>query len=214
MTAGPKLYDISPPLGSELPVWPGDVPLSREITADMARGDRYTASALRATVHLGAHADAPAHYGEGGETIEACELETYVGPCRVLHLPFATANTVTPEQLKGAEGCERILLRTDSFWGRGPERGCFVDDFSALSPEALHWLADGGLRLIGIDTPSVDLATAIELPAHDACFRRDIRILEGIDLRNVAAGDYELIALPLPLVGFDGSPVRAVLKVV
>jgi arylformamidase len=202
------LYDISPPITERLSVWPGDTPPRREVLLDMRRGDNITLSTLHATVHLGAHADAPSHYGADAPAIEERSLDYYVGPCQVMSIAVARRTRITPEMLPAAVQAERLLFGTGTF--PDPER--FNEDFAALSPNLVEFLHAQGVRLVGIDTPSVDLFESKDLPAHKTFLRHDMAILEGLALEHVPAGLYELIALPLRLVGFDASPVRAVLR--
>jgi arylformamidase len=206
------LLDISPPLGPDLAVFPGDTPLSREMLLDTARGDAITLSTLRATVHLGAHVDAPVHYGAGAPSIDRMPLETFLGRCRVVRVAVGRGDLIGVREaeraLGGREPGTRLLLATGSY----PDPTRFTPDFAALEPELVRWLAGLGVRLIGIDTPSVDPSDSKELPAHAACLAAGVAILEGIVLRDVPEGDYELIALPLRLEGFDASPVRAALR--
>jgi arylformamidase len=203
-----ELYDITPPVTAELAVWPGDTPLSREVLLDIARGDTVTLSTLRSTVHLGAHADAPSHYAANGESIDRRPVGRYVGPCRVVEALAGPRERLGPAVLPRSLGAERVLFRTGTY--RDPH--AFRDDFAALSPELIEELHARGVHLVGIDTPSVDLFDSKELPAHLACLARDVAILEGLVLDGVPEGVYELIALPLRLVGFDASPVRAILR--
>jgi len=202
------LYDITPRVTPALAVWPGDTPLSREVLMDTARGDNLTLSTLHATVHLGAHADAPSHYGAGAATIDERPLERYLGPAQVIRVDVARGTRIGPECLPDRPAAERILLATGTY----PDPDVFARDFAALSVELVERLHERGVTLVGIDTPSVDLFESKDLPAHNACLRHDLAILEGLVLTGVPQGVYELIALPLRLVGFDASPVRAVLR--
>jgi arylformamidase len=202
------IYDISPPITSRLKVWPGDSPPTREVLLDMHRGDNLTLSTLRATVHLGAHADAPSHYGAGAPAIDERGLDCYLGPCQVVRVAAARGARVAPEQLPGPVRAPRVLIATGTF----PDPEVFNTDFAALSPELVRRLHEQGVQLIGIDTPSVDLFESNDLPSHQAFLRYDMAILEGLVLNGVPEGVYELIALPLRLVAFDASPVRAVLR--
>ncbi len=202
------IYDITPPVTARLAVWPGDTPPRREILCDMHRGDNITLSTLHATVHLGAHADAPSHYGTDAPAIEARDLRYYLGPCQVIRVAVPQGERVTRAMLPGPVRAERLLLATGTF--PDPER--FNEDFAALDPALVEGLAGEGVKLIGIDTPSVDLFSSKDLPAHRMFLQHDLAILEGLVLRDVPEGRYELIALPLRLVGFDASPVRAVLR--
>lgn len=212
-----NIIDITPPITPALGVWPGDTPPTREVLLDMHRGDALTLSTLHATVHLGAHADAPSHYGADAPTIERCALDVYVGPCQVMHAKVPRATRVTPEMLStdikrrrmgtADQLAARVLIATGTY----PDPTSFNEDFAALSPDLIDSLHEKGVRLIGIDTPSVDLFTSKDLPTHKRFLAHDMAILEGLVLRDVPGGLYELIALPLKLVGFDASPVRAVL---
>ena len=174
----------------------------------MREGDNLTLSTLRATVHLGAHADAPSHYGVDAPTIEQRPLERYLGPAQLIRVQVEPGRRIPPEMLGELADTERVLLSTGTF----PKPDQFNEDFAALSTELIEHLHGQGVTLIGIDTPSVDLFDSKSLPAHRACLEHDIAILEGLVLAPVPEGLYELIALPLPLVGFDASPVRAVLR--
>jgi len=202
------IYDISPPISSLLAVWPGDTPPRREVLLDLTRGDNITLSTLHSTVHLGAHADAPSHYGEDAPAIDQRPLDLYLGPCQVMRVPVRPGTRITPADLPASIQAPRLLLATGTF----PDPHDFHEDFAALSPELMHFIADRGVRLIGLDTPSVDLFDSKDLPSHHAALARDLALLEGLVLKDVPEGMYELIALPLSLVGFDASPVRAALR--
>lgn len=202
------IYDISPPLTTTTGVWPGDTPLSREVLSDMREGDNLTLSTLRTTVHIGAHADGPNHYGADAPAIDQRSLDNYLGPCQVIRVKAQPATRIGFETLGVPIESERILLATGTF----ADFKTFNEDFAALEPALVDRLAGLGVKLIGIDTPSVDLFDSKELPSHAAFLRHDMAILEGLFLDKVPPGRYELIALPLKLVGFDASPVRAILR--
>ncbi len=199
------IYDITPPITPRLAVWPGDTPPTREVLCDIAAGANITLSTLRATVHLGAHADAPNHYGKDAPAMEARPLDFYLGPCQVVRVAAERKTRVNAEF---AVLAERVLLATGTF----PDFEQFNTDFAAYDATLIDRLHATGVRLIGIDTPSIDLFDSKDLPSHKAILRHDMAVLEGLDLRAVPEGVYELIALPLRLVGFDASPVRAVLR--
>lgn len=206
-----ELYDISPPLTEGTAVFPGDTPLSRRVSLRIEDGQPVTLSSLRATVHLGAHVDAPSHYSADGEGIDRTPLERLLGPCRVARVgghDRLITQTALIDALGDRDLPPRVLLATGSF----PDPTRWTRDFTAVDPGAIDWLASVGVTTVGIDTPSVDPADSKDLPAHAAVCRHGMTILEGLVLGEVPAGDYELIALPLRLVGFDGSPVRAVLR--
>ena len=202
------ILDITPAITPALAVWPGDTPASREVLMDLARGDVVTLSTLHATVHLGAHADAPSHYGPQAETIEAMPLERYVGRCRVLRVTGVRGARVGPGAIPKDLRCERLLVATGTY----PDPNRWNDDFAALEPDTVDLLHERGVKLVGIDTPSVDLKSDAHLLAHKRFLAHGMSILEGLVLDGVSDGEYELIALPLKLAGFDASPVRAILR--
>ncbi len=204
------IYDITPPISERLQVWPGDTPPRREILCHMTQGAPITLSTLHASVHLGAHADAPSHYGAEVPAIHERSLDFYLGPCQVMGVPVARSARITPDQVTGPIKAPRLLLATGTF----PDPDRFNQDFAALAPDLVEFLHGQGVILIGIDTPSVDLFDSKDLPAHKMFLHHDMAILEGLLLREVPQGLYELIALPLKLVGFDASPVRAILRTV
>jgi arylformamidase len=205
------IYDITPPITPSLNVWPGDTPMSREIVCEIEKGATVTLSALRATVHLGAHADGPNHYGAGQAGIGEQPLERYLGPCQVLDAPGARGRRVTAADVVGGLGQvreTRVLLRTGTF----PDPTAWNADFAGLDPALVDALHERRVVTVGVDTPSVDTQDSKDLPAHKAFLRHGMAIMESLALAGVPAGRYELIALPLRLMGFDASPVRAVLR--
>lgn len=203
------ILDISPRIDARLAVWPGDTAPTREVLLDIANGDTVTLSTLRTSVHAGAHADAPSHYGLGAAAIDERPLERYIGPCRVIHVAGRARQRVTMDDLGGAPiDATRILIATGTY----PDPARFADDFAALDPSLVDALHEAGVVLIGIDTPSVDLLDDRALVSHGRFLAHDMAILENLVLADVPAGCYDLIALPLRLAGFDASPVRAVLQ--
>jgi len=204
----PRLWDISQTLRPGLPVWPGDTAYAARRTWDMAGGSPVNVSAFEASTHAGTHADAPLHYDPGGAASADVDLTPYLGSCRVVD-----ARRVGP--VIGAAFVDtlgalpaRVLFRTyDAF-----PHDAWLSDFTTVSAAAIAALAARGVRLIGIDGPSLDPEDSKTMDAHHAVLAADMRILEGLVLDDVPAGDYELIALPLKLAGLDASPVRAVLR--
>lgn len=205
------IIDISPPITPDIAVFPGDTPMSREVLMDRERGDHITLSTLRTTVHVGAHADGPNHYEKGGLSVDQVALDRYLGPCQVVRVVVAPGGRIGERDVPGGVASitePRVLFRTDSY----PEPDHWTDQFVALEPSLVHALAAQSVVTIGVDTPSVDSASSKALEAHTAFAATGLVILEGLALEGVEPGRYELIALPLRLVGFDGSPVRAVLR--
>ena len=139
--------------------------------------------------------------------MEAQDLSYYLGPCQVIQIKAERNELIRPERMEKIRS-ERLLIATGTY----PDPEHFNEDFAALDPGLVDWLHSRGVRLVGVDTPSVDPFPSKELPAHRRFLHNDMAILEGLVLAHVPAGDYELIALPLRLEGFDASPVRAVLR--
>ncbi|MBL9002023.1 MAG: FAD-dependent monooxygenase [Phycisphaerae bacterium] len=205
------VYDMSPPVTERLAVWPGDTPPRREVLCELARGATVTLSTIRSTVHLGSHADGPNHYGVGAPSIGEMGLHHYIGPCQVVRARVARGGRVGVGDIVGgvdAVRSRRVLVSTGTF----PDPENWNSDFAGLSVELIEVLAARGVVTIGIDSPSVDLEESKDLPAHRAILRHGIAILEGLRLAGIEPGEYELIAPPLRLMGFDASPVRAVLR--
>jgi arylformamidase len=202
------LYDLSPTISLDTPVWPGDTAYQSRLSWAMAEGATVNVSAITTTPHLGSHADAPFHTEPRGEGIAELALERYLGPCRVVKVP-ATA-LIEPRHVVGLDlgNPPRILFKTESV----RDRKTFPQRFTALSPEVANLLGESGALLVGLDTPSVDPFDSKTLDAHHALARGSVAILEGLVLDGVPEGIYELIALPLKLAGLDASPVRAVLR--
>lgn len=204
------LIDISPVIAEQTAVWPGDVAFTRSVQCDMQHGANLTLSSFGTTVHIGAHADAPSHYVKDGAPIDQVPLDAYLGACRVITVKAPRGGQIRASDCEPAvrAKAERILFRTLSM----PDPEHFNTDFVSFSPEAIDLLGQHGVKLVGIDTASVDPFDSKDLKAHHALIRWGIRNLEGLVLEHVADGPYELIALPLKLRGFDASPVRAVLR--
>lgn len=204
------IIDISPLLHPEIAVWPGDVGLRRHVALSIAGGHNIDLSSLTTTVHVGAHCDAPSHYQLGGRCIAEVPLEAYWGPCFVAWVTVSRGGLIEPQHCQGAVelGANRVLFRTGTY----PDAQTFNEDFAAFSPTALEYLGCHGVVLVGIDTPSVDPFSSKDLPAHQMLFRFGMVNLEGLVLEDAPQGFYELVALPLRLKDFDGSPVRAALR--
>jgi arylformamidase len=203
-----KIIDITPQISARLAVFPGDVEFSRAESMSTRKGQHITLSAITSTLHIGAHADSESHYHKDGAGIEARALAPYLGPCQVIRVKLTRGARIKPEHIKRVKIiAKRVLFATDSF--PNPEK--WNGDFNSLSPELIDYLVKKKVELIGIDTPSVDPADSKGLESHQAIYRARLAILEGIVLTDVKAGRYDLVALPLPIVDGDASPVRAVL---
>jgi len=203
-----RLWDISPPVSPTSPLFPGDEAYSQAWTTRIGPGCPVNLSAITMSPHIGAHADAPLHYADGERAIGEVDLTPYLGPCRVIHA-IGCGALVRPEHLAHAvDGLPpRVLVRTcvaaPTEWST---------EFSSFAPETIIWLAGQGVKLVGIDSQSVDPADSKTLESHHQLLAHDLRVLENLVLDAVPAGDYELIALPLKLAIADASPVRAILR--
>jgi len=208
-TRRPRLWDISQRLHSRLPVWPGDTAFEQQQTAQIGGDCVVNINRFAMSTQAGTHAEAPLHFQRDGRSIDALPLDRFVGRCVVIQVAnadrFVQPDDVLPHLPPGAT---RVLLRTlgDFTWDRWPE------GFPAIHADTIHALAARGVELIGTDAPSLDPQTSKELHAHHAVGEHGLVILEGLVLKDVAAGPYELIALPLPIEGVEAAPVRAILR--
>jgi arylformamidase len=204
-----KLWDISPPVAPGSPVFPGDTPYGQEWSATLGPGTPVNVSRITMSPHVGAHADAPLHYDPAGASIGAVDLSPYLGPCRVIHV-IGKGPLVRWEHLEHASRDlpPRVLVRT---YERVPVHR-WDPMLAAYAPETIERLASLGVKLVGIDTASIDPAESKTLDSHQVIRRLGLRVLENLVLDDVPEGDYELIALPLKLMAADASPVRAVLR--
>jgi arylformamidase len=204
-----RIWDISAPVMAASPVFPGDTPYSQEWSATLGPGCPVNVSRITLSPHVGSHADAPLHYGEEGAAIGQVDLEPYVGLCRVIHA-IGCAPLIEWQHVEHAIANlpPRVLVRT---YQRMPTDR-FDNDLAAYAPETIEKLAQLGVKLIGIDTASIDPAPSKTLDSHQVIRRLNLRVLENLVLDDVPEGDYELIALPLKLMTADASPVRAVLR--
>ena len=203
-----RMIDISPTISPRTAVWTGDTPFSQSFLCRFDQGANLDLSTITTTVHIGAHTDAPSHYHPDGQTMEERPLDLYYGSCQIISVDVPRGERIHPEHLNGTEiTAERVLFHTRSF----PDPNQFTTDFNSLSPELIDHCAIRGVRLIGLDTPSVDPYSSKALESHNAIARHDMAVLEGVVLTDVPDGVYTLIALPLKIQGSDASPVRAVL---
>lgn len=204
-----RLWDISPPVHEGAPVFPGDTPYRQRWAASIGPGCPVNVSEITLSPHVGAHADAPLHYAPDGATIGDVDLAPFLGRCRVIHA-IARGPLIEWSHIEHAlaDLPPRVLVRT---YQRAPvER--WDGALAAYAPATIERLAALGVKLVGIDTASIDPADSKTLDSHQVIRRLNLRVLENLVLDDVPEGDYELIALPLKLVSADASPVRAVLR--
>ena len=203
------IRDISIALREGTPEWPGDTPYACRWASLIAKGESVNVSAVIGSPHVGTHADAPLHVRDGWPGSHELPLDAFVGPASVVdvsgHAGVIDADALTYDP---AVHGERLLLRT----GRTIASGVFPNEWPCLSEACVKTLLGRGLRLLGVDAPSVDLRESKTLPVHQMLFSANAYILENLDLRRVPTGPYELIALPLKFMALDAAPVRAVLR--
>lgn len=203
-----KWIDVSQRLDNKIVVWPGDTPFNYQVSWSKEESGSVNVGQITMSAHTGTHIDAPFHFDNEGKRVIDLDLDLYIGRARVIHLQNITSIGVKDLTDVNLEGVTRLLIRTDAW----KDRSVFPASIPPIEPELAAYLSELGVRLIGLDLPSVDQIDSKELSAHHELARHNIHILEGLVLDEVLPGDYELAALPLPLVDADGSPVRAVLR--
>ena len=208
-----KIYDITVPISAKTPIYAGDPKVEIDTPLKIADGKPANVSHICCGVHTATHVDAPAHFVEGGRRASELDLDKLIGDCRVIVLDD-DITAIAPEHLAGIGGAERILFKTrnSAFWNT-PEDG-FREDFTYITPEAAKVLVEKNVKLVGLDYLSVEKFGSTDFLTHLTLLKNETVIIEGVDLRAVAAGDYELICLPLKYIGGagDGAPARTILR--
>ena len=210
-----NIYDVSVPLSSTTPTYPGDPGIEIKQWLTLARGDAANVSLINFGLHSGTHVDAPAHFIEGGARIESLPLESLIGEAEVVEV--ANDIRVIDESFVVANcfgRSERVLFKTrnSAFWNNSQDG--FREDYTYIEPAAARLLAESGIKLVGIDYLSVEQFKSDHFGTHHALLSRGVVIVEGLDLRAVPSGFYELICLPLKIAGGsgDGAPARVILR--
>lgn len=202
------LLDITHPLSNATAPWPGDTPFHFEFVCRISTGASANVGKFTSGIHSGTHMDAPLHYNDAGVSIDQLDLDLLIGPARV----FLAQNTMllTREHFAGLDGraTPRVLVRTNHC----DDKTKFPARIPVLAPDVPAWLGAQGVRLIGLDLPSVDQTDDPSMQIHHRLEKANIVIVENLDLRAAAPGTCELICLPLKLAGAEGSPIRAVLR--
>ena len=209
-----RIWDISQTLRTGLPVWPGDVPFTCDVTAAVADGSSVNLHRLTLSTQSGTHAECSRHVRDDAVDLAALDLSAFMGACELRDV--SGTHHVNSEGVISASAVldrlpsrlERLVLRTFA----NPEWNVWPAGFRALEPELIEAIAARGCRLIATDAPSIDPETCKQLRSHHACHRAGMAILEGVVLDGIPEGRYELIALPLPILGIEATPVRAVLR--
>lgn len=203
-----RWIDITQPLTNQIATWPGDTPFHFKVAHTKEQTGSVNIGQITASVHTGTHADAPFHFNSSAATIEQLDVNHYIGPAKVIDvtgIPWVGQEELMNFDL---DGVRRLILKTKE----KVQVEKFPEDFTLLKEDIGEFLQNKGIFLLGLDIPSVDAADSKDLPIHHTLYRNGVHILENLYLQDVSAGDYELIALPLKIVGADGSPVRAVLR--
>ena len=202
-----ELIDISRALDANTVCWPGDVPFAFRLGWTIAAGASVNVGSIQSSVHTATHCDAPFHFSDAGVTVDRLPIDLFVGAAWVVDV---RGLSTWRRRLEGLDFTHtpRVLFHT----GGWPNTSRFPDAIPVMEQGLADWLADCGVRLIGVDLPSVDLLDSKTLDNHHALGRRGISIVEGLWLADVQPGRYEFIGLPLKIIGADGSPIRAVLR--
>ena len=207
-----KIYDVTVPIRSGMPIYEGDPPVMIEAASSLASGDSANVSFLHLGAHTGTHVDAPAHFIEGAAKIDSLSLDVLIGAARLVHVPDDRTE-IDSEFLSSCdlENVERIVFHTrnSGFWESG-----FRKDFTHLLPEAAEMLVNRGVKLVGIDYLSIEKFHSGHHRTHIVLLSHGVVIVEGLNLSGVPAGDYELICLPLKIAegAGDGAPARVILR--
>ena len=208
-----KIYDITVPISENVPIYEGDPKVKIDVTASMKNGDAANVTQLCFGAHTGTHVDAPNHFIDGTRKVQELDLKKLIGSARVVEIE-ESATAIEPRHVENLETVERILFKTrnSEFWNE-PEKG-FRTDFTYITPEAARVLVEKNVKLVGIDYLSVEKFGSSDFATHITLLEKEIVIIEGLDLREVPAGEYELICLPLKVISptGDGAPARTVLR--
>ena len=205
-----KLIDVSVPLDAALPTYPNNTPFSLEPVKRIARGESSNVSTLHMSAHTGTHVDAPRHFFDDKPGAEALPLELLIGRTRVVEV--ATRSGISAADLGAVDLSEdiRLLIKTHNsrLWG-SPE---FHTDYVGVTESGARHLVDHGIKVVGVDYLSVEQFRAPGAPAHRVLLGAGTIVIEGLNLADVDPGIYEMICLPLRIIGADGAPARVVLR--
>lgn len=204
-----RLRDISTTASSTTPEWPGDTPWSCGWTATISGGSSVNLSSVTSSPHVGTHADAPLHVRDGWPGSHELPLEAFYGSALVVDVSALKGEIEFSalEPMIAAHRLERLILKT----GCTIASGSFPEKWPTLTEACARTLLGLGLRLVGVDAPSVDARESKSLPVHKMLFSGNAFILENLDLRRISAGAYRLIAFPVKMMSLDAAPVRAIL---
>jgi arylformamidase len=205
------IYDVTVPITSSIPVWPGDPAVQLSAKSHLSRDKTHTVrlTSIEMGSHTGTHIDAPFHMMDDGERLDQVSLQTLVGKATVFEVAGVPSVGAAQLERLSWSGVERVLFKTEN--SRHWKDGAFYKEFVYLEPDGAEFLVERGVRLVGIDYLSIDRFKSESHPCHFVLLKKHIAILEGLDLSAVPPGEYTLIALPLNLHGADGAPTRVIL---
>ncbi len=195
------------------PVYAGDAPMKFDFLKDMRKGDGFTLSAYSLGAHSGTHIDAPMHFVRDGAPIDRVPLEPLIGPARIIDIPD-NVQAINAAELgrHNWKGAERVIFRTRSALRGWMHDSTFHRDFAYIAPDAARLLADANVKLVGIDYISAEQFGAPAPLTHRTLLGKGIPIVEGLNLDNIQAGDYDVIILPMKVGGHEAAPARAILR--
>ena len=204
-----KIYDVSVAITSDMPVYPGDPAVDVEQTQQIAKGDAANVTRLALGAHTGTHVDAPSHFVEGGMTVDQIPINLLVGRARVVEISSAVISVEVLAEFDFTADA-RLLFKTRNSYLWGDKT--FHTEFVHLTKGAAERLVADGIKVVGIDYLSVEKYDFESPDVHRTLLGNGTIIIEGLDLRDVEPGDYEMICLPLKIQGGDGAPARVVLR--
>ena len=201
-----KLYDATLTIHEEMPVFPGDPPFKTKPVSRIGTGDGFNLSTITMGTHLGTHVDPPAHFIDNGATVDQIALKTLVGPGVVADLRGCTQIDRRALVQAALVDCRRILLKTDN--GALLTGPSYLSAGVFLTEDGARYLVDSGVRLVGIDCLSIEHPDSPGSPVHRLLLEAGILVVEGVQLVDIPAGEYEIFCLPLKIKGADGAPAR------
>ena len=208
-----KIYDITVPFSTNLPVYPGDPTVQINQVSSLEKGDICTVSHLSFSSHTGTHVDPPSHFVTGAMTLDQLPLEVLIGKTRVVDTKEISAIDCTTIQQANLDGVERVLFKTrNSRRWKEKSFSKFDENFVYLETDAAELLVEIGIKLVGIDYLSIEKFNFVKPTTHWALLKNNVVIVEGLDLSEVEAGEYELICLPMKIKDGDGGPARVILR--
>lgn len=206
-----KIYDVSVPISEKTPIYEGDPKAEITVAHSIADGAAANVSQICCGVHTGTHVDAPNHFIEGAKRVHELDLTKLLGDCLVVRISDDVV-AISAEHVRDIDGAERILFKTrnSKLWNDAE----FHKDFTYIAPDAARLLVEKNIKLVGIDYLSVEKFGSEDFATHKTLLEAEVVIIEGLDLREVSAGFYELLCLPLKYIGGagDGAPARTILR--